>query len=553
MDPAGRWTLLILFTVMWTATDSEPVEVDCDDPELETVFLTQGESLWFVPMGADRLPNEQFTWYRNSTGQVMSVSTEEAERVHYHGQALCLLNATFDQSGCYLAWYKKLDGTFSKYYVNITVVFLNNTLRLYNGVVNADQNKKVTCPTPISKMCRQLNGSFSWYKDGVILQDEHENYTLVKNYKKDDDGLYDCVCSWTHNQQQYKTTGSKPLKGKEQTIYPPLKILAPSVKEQLTDKGAKVLLNCTVFCGTNVPLNHCLVQWRASTTNLTREAGYTRTQQNNPNTSKRTIVTEILTIERVTARDFEEVFECVGRGFYGHESITVRLKPRQSVVPLLVGGAFVFCFSVFVAVMVKCFAVDLALLFRQCFPFRIGDKDSKAFDAYVVYQLQTQEKPTEDSLCRLVTHDLPHILEQKCGYRLFIHGRDDVPGEDRLELVEERIRKSRRLIVILTPGSGSEVTESYNGSALGGYDWQVGLHQALVQRDLSVILIQLGDTGPGGYSHLPPGLQHLIQRSAPLRWPQETQAARMNSRFWKRVRYLMPATPVNRYPLSTVI
>uniref|UniRef100_A0A4W6DUE7 TIR domain-containing protein n=1 Tax=Lates calcarifer TaxID=8187 RepID=A0A4W6DUE7_LATCA len=184
-------------------------------------------------------------------------------------------------------------------------------------------------------------------------------------------------------------------------------------------------------------------------------------------------------------------------------------------------------------------------------------QNARLYDAYVVYQTQCLDKATEDTQCRFVTQTLPSVLEEKCGYRLFIHGRDDIPGEDHLELVEDSMRQSRRLIVILTPGSGSgsEITAMpQNFMELEGFDWQVGLHHALVQREMSVILIQLGDTGPHGYTHLPIGLQHLIRKSAPLRWPEGSRgAAAMNSRFWKRVRYLMPATPAKKCPQSAIV
>lgn len=60
--------------------------------------------------------------------------------------------------------------------------------------------------------------------------------------------------------------------------------------------------------------------------------------------------------------------------------------------------------------------------------------DAKSFDAYVVYQMQSGDNVTEDTLCKFVTKILPSVLEEKCGYRLFIHGRDDIPGEGELIL-----------------------------------------------------------------------------------------------------------------------
>lgn len=55
--------------------------------------------------------------------------------------------------------------------------------------------------------------------------------------------------------------------------------------------------------------------------------------------------------------------------------------------------------------------------------------DTRIYDAYVIYQMECLEKTTEDRLSEFITKILPSVLEDKCGYRLFIHGRDDIPGE----------------------------------------------------------------------------------------------------------------------------
>lgn len=166
-----------------------------------------------------------------------------------------------------------------------------------------------------------------------------------------------------------------------------------------------------------------------------------------------------------------------------------------------------------------------------------------------------------------------------CNEVLFLVGH--------LELVESCIQQSKRLMVILTPASGPELQDQDPDgpqySDMRGFDWQarlwiglnrnlllfrnhffeckktlcltntlffvvqIVLHHALVQNEMGVILIQIGETGPGGFTHLPAGLQHLILKSPPMKWRQDSWgAASRHSRFWKKVRYLMPAVPTTK-------
>ncbi|XP_076603926.1 interleukin-1 receptor-like 1 [Chaetodon auriga] len=550
------YQLLFLISMLITTSKcSDTAEPQCVDFQLETFNLLESEAFYFVPhVLDDYLRDGEFTWYKNHTSnsQAEPISTDKNDTVHYHGYELLFLNLQTEDSGLYSARHKHPSGKCYNYYLNIDV-YKEETDRalLYLEIKNSDRNKKVPCPDPVRYTCEDLGGTITWKKDFKLLQGRHEADLWVYNVTKAEEGVYTCTCTWTYNDKEYKSSGSRRLKDKGETAHRKPEIISPSDKELFADEGFEIKLNCSVFCGTNV--EHCHASWHVDGNPFKQKDGYNQTtKKTTENPSKNTISTAVLTIDRVSAEHFQTQFKCTGKGPYRTVSDTFTLKRRESIIPLVTGRVCVLVLFVFAAMLVKCFAIDLALFFRHYFPLGSHNKDARMYDAYVVYQMQHMDKVTEDSLCQFVMGTLPSVLEDKCGYRLFIQGRDDIPGEDRLELVEVRMKQSRRLMVILTQssGSGSDIRDQHPAllqNSVGGFDWQVGLHHALLLREMSVILIQLGDTGPGGYTHLPPGLQHLIRKHAPIRWPEGSRgAAAWNSRFWKRVRYLMPAIPAKK-------
>ncbi|CAI5655281.1 unnamed protein product [Oreochromis niloticus] len=560
--------LLFLVAVVTSISEWKSVSDSCNSQcktMTEKSFrVLEGESFFLVPytIFKPNFNNKNFTWYKYIT-QNQNISSDKKARVHYQGEALFLLNLSISDSAYYTAWEIKSSGRCVNYPVKIEVYnasYKGSKMLSYGEIKNSDQSKKVECPDPVQSACSEFKGNITWYKDYTLIKDQHEVKVRVHHATKDHEGLYTCICTWAYNNKVYNTSGSRELVLQETAMHH-LEILTPAdeSREQFADEGSEIKLNCSVLCGANVK-HDCNASWYINGIPFKNRDGYSQTTKIAiAEPSKNTIVTAILTIKKVSAKDFQQKFGCFGEGYYKKKNTTLTLKRKESIIPLAIGGVCVLFIGVFVAVLVKYFAIDLALFFRPYFPLSSSNKDTSLYDAYVVYQTP-MDKITEDRLSQFIIQTLPSVLEDKCGYRLFIHGRDDIPGEDRLELVEECMNQSRRLMVILTPdlGSGSVTTERWPASpqtsVMGGFDWQVGLHHALVQRELSVILIQLGDTGPQQYTHLPPGLQHLIRKSAPLKWPEGSGgAAAWNSRFWKRVRYLMPATPVKKCAQSTIV
>ncbi|TNN30760.1 Interleukin-1 receptor type 1 [Liparis tanakae] len=458
----------------------------CEALDEEALHLQEGEAFHFEPYGLEGgapgggAPGDRFTWSRRrGANGTERIGSDEDERVHHHGGALFFLRPLRGDSGLYTARQRSPSGRCFDHRANVSV--------------GPAAGGRVLYPA--------------------------------------DEGVYTCVCTWTHNHTQYTTSASRRLELEAVSAHRDVMILAPADKEKFADEGSALQLKCSVFCGTNVR-SACEASWRVDGAAPHRLAGYEETTETvNLRPSNSTISTALLSILSVSPHHFTASFQCRGRGRFHWDAVSLRLKQRGTMIPLSVGG---------VCVSLLC---------------------GRLFDAYVVYQRQSPDTVSEDALAQFVARVLPSVLEDRCGYRLFIHGRDAIPGEDRLELVEDRMKQSRRLMVILPPGSGSESESSDQQSGapqspeIGGVDWQVvGLHHVLLQGELSVILIQLGDPGPRGYTHLPAGLQHLILKSAPLRWSEGLRGATTwNSHFWKRVRYLMPATPAKRCSQPAII
>ncbi|XP_072542574.1 interleukin-1 receptor type 1 isoform X2 [Salminus brasiliensis] len=535
---AQLWMIMICFLAerVKTSTCMDFTE-QCDRPDnKEEVKAIQGEALYWPCPNLEcskEADHSQIYWYKNISGRIQEITTEKSARVHHHGPVLYILPLTSDDTGLYITrWWTALNNTDCVEFETSLVVgekFHTKKSEITDTVL-------IICP-----VCEEQLKNLSWYKDFHLIPNESKERLYLRNTSKKDEGMYTCLCTWEHDGRQYNTSGSIHLQIKEPTTsFTPTIVHPRNNSVEFIDLGSEVVLNCSAFFGINIK-KQCFVIWLRNNTRLEGVDGYTIHNWDQEGTFH-----SILTINKVSEVDLHSEFQCKAINLMSLSHVIITLKSRESVLPLVVMFLCTFLIFLLAAGTTKWFAVDLALFFRGLCIIRTNNDDGKVYDAYVIYQKDNEDGKTENSVSHFINIVLPAVLENSCGFKLYIHGRDDLPGEDSMELIETRMKLSRRLIVVLTTGMshGQEVTIPQ------GYDWQMGLYQVLVQQEMSMILIQLGDTKD--YSHLPLAMQHLLQKTPPLKWNEKShQATSPSSRFWKRVRYMMPIVPAQVCPNSS--
>ncbi|NWX20000.1 ILRL1 protein, partial [Aegotheles bennettii] len=158
--------------------------------------------------------------------------------------------------------------------------------------------------------------------------------------------------------------------------------------------------------------------------------------------------------------------------------------------------------------------------------------DGKIYDAYVIYP---QNHTNEANFVEYFVYQImPDILENKCGYKLCIYGRDIYPGEDTASAIEKRMQKSRRLIILLT--------RQLINCEEPAYDQHIALYNALIQNDAKVILLEMEKIGT--CENLQESLRFIIKKQGTIKWKKQhtVHPQSLNSKFWKQVRYHMPLT-----------
>ncbi|KAG8137485.1 hypothetical protein E2320_004724, partial [Naja naja] len=427
------------------------------------------------------LANSTLNWYVN--GNDTPLITQPFSRVFQQKNSLWFIPAIAQDSGLYQCIIRNSTRCY-KY--NVSIAVLTNAGLCFNEKYYL---KQTLFPRPPSRIvCHQINefgqevdySSIHWYKECEPIQGEQfeffRNHLIMKDLKKDDEGKYVCRGTYTFRGNKYNFSNSILVDLLEDLARKRPEILYPINNTIEADVGSNVFTECNVSSFRD---NMLSISWRVNNTLVDKLFKGRIIEGNQTNMPKEgaEIFTVSLNITELKNEDYDRHFTCHA----GEVAAYIKIQRPIS--------------------------------------------DGKIYDAYVLY-------PKISSQADFVLKVLPDVLEKQCGYSLFIPGRDDLPGKALLNVVDETITQSRRLIMILVPGLPSleEAPEQY-----------IAVYHALIPDGMKTILIEMSKTKD--YSHMPESIRYIKQKQGAIRWKgdiMKKDSSSANSSFWKKVRYRMP-------------
>ncbi|XP_055255760.1 interleukin-18 receptor 1 isoform X3 [Moschus berezovskii] len=361
---------------------------------------------------------------------------------------------------------------------------------------------------------------------------ENNQNPFLKNAEFKDQGYYTCVFFLHHNGKLFNVTKTFNITvvGDRSNILPVL--LGPKINEVKVELGKDIELNCSALLN-----EKGVIYWNTWRKNgkdpNVHEGEVTRIRIS----EGKWLASTILRIENINTRNLDFLYNCTAVNEGGIDTKSFILLRKEDVVDIpghvFTGGMIA---AVVVSVVAVClvtvgviYRVDLVLFYRHFMGRDETLTDGKTYDAFVSYLKECQPEHGEEHTFAVET--LPRVLEKHFGYKLCIFERDVVPGGAVVDEIHSLIEKSRRLIIVLS--------QSYMSSEVR-YELESGLHEALVERKIKIILIEFTPVGDFGF--LPQSL-NLLQSHRVLKWKAD-ESLSYNSRFWKNLLYLMPAKAV---------
>ncbi|PNI13464.1 IL1RL2 isoform 3 [Pan troglodytes] len=384
------------------------------------------------------------------------------------------------------------------------------------------------CPSPFHCLSQQDCNEIKGERFTVL-----ETRLSVSNVSAEDRGNYACQAILTHAGKQYEVLNGITVSIKRAGYGGSVpKIIYPKNHSIEVQLGTTLIVDCNI---TDTKDNTNLRCWRVNNTLVDDYYDESKRIREGVETHvsfrEHNLYTVNITFLEVKMEDYGLPFMC-------HAGVSTAYIILQLPAPdfraYLIGGLIALvAVAVSVVYIYNIFKIDIVLWYRSAFHSTETIVDGKLYDAYVLYPKPHKESQRH-AVDALVLNILPEVLERQCGYKLFIFGRDEFPGQAVANVIDENVKLCRRLIVIVVPESlGFGLLKNLS-------EEQIAVYSALIQDGMKVILIELEKIED--YTVMPESIQYLKQKHGAIRWHGDftEQSQCMKTKFWKTVRYHMP-------------
>ncbi|KAM4795935.1 interleukin-1 receptor type 1-like [Rhinophrynus dorsalis] len=366
------------------------------------------------------------------------------------------------------------------------------------------------------------------------------NELIIHNVTLQDEGQYTCEVLFSYNGTDYTISRTTDFSLKVLPVMSPPAIKRPTNNILNVELGSGISLVCEVL----FPGNDILILWTYNKTTISTsddkriimgEMYFT----DSPDGHKMAAVN--MNFSEVKEEDYNKNFFCEIYSAVNSKAY-VMLKPPDPnfqgfLIAFFVSLAFVI---VIVIIIIKVFKIEIVLWYRRsCFAQR-NIKDGKLYDAYIMYP-KSDSGSISYTMDMFVLKVLPEVLERQCAYRLFILGRDEMPGKAVADVIDEAITQSRRLIIVL----GSMSPENHLED---DFEQQIAMYDVLIRNKMKLILVELEKITD--YSNMPESIKYIKQKQGAVQWKGDFTKATLSAKtnFWKNIRYRMPPTPGQHSP-----
>ncbi|XP_066477425.1 interleukin-1 receptor-like 2 [Tiliqua scincoides] len=472
--------------------------------------------------------NSSLTWYKS--GNEAPITKNVHSRIHQNANVLWFLPATFQDTGFYECIIRYRHPT-RCYKSVVRISVLNTSADLcfdkelcYFQVIPLSSVANIVCPDMNyfrDLLIHWFKGCEPLHREGII-----SDY-IIQNVTQKDTGNYQCKATFIYAGIKYNVSRSISVTTIKVPVRKTAEILYPRNNTIEAELGSSVFVECNVSSSKESLL---AITWKLNNTpvnflfNSRIHEGY----QKDCSDEENKFSTVPLNITPLKSEDYGQLFLCHAGSVAAYISIQ---RPPIPVITHLLGGLAAFTVIIIVPVLIyMLFKIEIVLWYRKsCHPFLHKKvSDGKIYDAYVLY-------PKNCAPNSFVLSVLPEVLEKQCGYKLFIFGRDDLPGKAVVSLIDETIKQSRRLIIILVPGSPSySLIED-------APEQQIAVYSALIHDGMKVILIEMEKIKD--YSDMPESIKYIKQKHGVVCWKgdlTERCSYSANTKFWKKIRYKMP-------------